>query len=313
MSTWTSGHRVLSHAARRARLSNAPSRWVKQRRLVGLALSAPMAVIVLVFFAVPVALMIWMSFNAWPLLGSSAPNGVANYSALADPLLGRAMLFTVKYTVVATVMLAAVSLGLALLFQTDRPGARIFRAAFFLPASVGLASASLLFYGLFSSEASPLNALVRWIGLGEAGVDWLGDGDNALLSVVGMMTWRFAGFYMIIIMTGLQSINPLLYEVARTDGAGRWQTLRDVTFPLLRPTFALVLVLLVTSSLLAFDQFFILTGGRHDTATVVITVYREAFTAQDLGRAAAISVTILAALVMINGMQLRILRRGDSR
>ena len=83
---------------------------------------------------------------------------------------------------------------------------------------------------------------------------------------------------MIILMTGLQSINPLLYEAARIDGANRWQIMRRITLPLLRPTMALMLVLLVTSSLLAFDQFFILTGGRHGTATVVIAIYREAFT-----------------------------------
>jgi multiple sugar transport system permease protein len=123
-----------------------------------------------------------------------------------------------------------------------------------------------------------------------------------------MITWKFAGYYMIIIMAGLQSINPLLYEAATLEGATRWQMMRSITLPLLRPTMALVLVLLVTSSLLAFDQFFILTGGRHGTATVVIGIYREAFTSQDLGRAAAISVGILAVLYVINGAQVRFLR-----
>ncbi|WP_143532502.1 carbohydrate ABC transporter permease [Saccharothrix sp. ALI-22-I] len=86
--------------------------------------------------------------------------------------------------------------------------------------------------------------------------------------------------------TGLQSIDPMLYEAARADGANRWQILWRVTLPLLRPTLALTTVLSLTGSLLAFDQFFILTGGRHETATVVISVYREAFLSQDLGRAA---------------------------
>ncbi|MFC7485009.1 hypothetical protein ACFQX7_40090 [Luedemannella flava] len=74
-----------------------------------------------------------------------------------------------------------------------------------------------------------------------------------------------------------------------------------------------MLVLLVTNSLLTFDQFFILTGGRYGTATVVIDTYREAFTSQDLGRASAISVALLAVLIVINGIQLRLLRRGDRR
>lgn len=266
-----------------------------------------MALIVAVLFMIPLGLMVWMSFNDWPLLGASAPNGVANYEALRDPLFLRAIVFTVKYTALTTIVLSFVAFGLALLMQESRPGTGLFRTVFFLPAAVGLASASLLFYGLFNTGSSPLNAAVRWLNLGP--IDWLGSGDNALLSTVGMITWRFAGFYMLILMTGLQSIDPVLYEAARTDGANRWQLMKNVTLPLLRPTLMLMMVLSLTGSLLAFDQFFILTGGRHNTATVVIDIYREAFLSQDLGRAAAVSVAILAVLIVLNGAQLRFLRR----
>jgi multiple sugar transport system permease protein len=281
------------------------------RRRLGMLYATPMAVVVAVLFVVPLALMIWMSFNNWPLLGASAPNGVANYSALSDPLFVRAIVFTLKYTAVTTVVLSLVAFGLALLVQQARPGVGLFRTVFFLPAGVGLASTSLLFYGLFNSESSPLNGTLRLLHLGP--VDWLGSGDSALSSAVGLVTWRFAGFYMLILMTGLQSIDPILYEAARTDGASPWQIMRKVTLPLLRPTLALMLVLSVTGSLLAFDQFFILTGGRHETATVVIDIYREAFISQDLGRATAVSVAVLVVLIAINGAQLRFLRRDRHR
>jgi multiple sugar transport system permease protein len=280
----------------------------RTRRRTGMLYALPMATIVAVLFVVPLALMIWMSFNHWPLIGASAPNGVENYAALRDPLLLRAIVFTLRYTVVTTVVLSLLAFGLAMLVQEARPGVGLFRTVFFLPAAVGLASASLLFYGLFNTASSPLNGIVRALG---GGVDWLGSGDNALWSTVGMITWRFAGFYMLILLTGLQGIDPLLYEAARCDGANRWQVLTRVTLPLLRPTLALMMVLSVTGSLLAFDQFFILTGGRHETATVVIGIYREAFLSQDLGRAAAVSVVVLLALILINGAQLRLLRRDN--
>ena len=281
----------------------------RSRARLGALYATPMAVIVAVLFVVPLALMIWMSFNHWPLLGASAPNGVADYQALSDPLFLRAITFTLEYTVITTIVLSLVAFGLALLMQQSRPGTGLFRTAFFLPAAVGLASASLLFYGLFNTEQSPLNQLVGWLHLGR--VDWLGSGDNALYSTVGMITWRFAGFYMLILMTGLQGIDHQLYEAARTEGAGWWQIMRRITLPLLRPTLALMFVLSITGSLLAFDQFFILTGGRHDTATVVIDIYREAFISQDLGRAAAVSVAVLAVLIVLNALQLRIIRRDD--
>ncbi|NRN66959.1 Binding-protein-dependent transport systems inner membrane component [Kibdelosporangium sp. 4NS15] len=267
----------------------------------------PMAVLVAVLFVIPLGLMLWMSVNHWPLIGASAPNGVQNYQALRDPLFLRAVWFTLKYTAVTTVVLGLVAFGLAMLMQRDRPRVGAFRTIFFLPSAVGLASTSLLFYGLFTTDASALNGLVEFLGLGR--VDWLGSHDNALGSTVGMITWRFAGFYMLILMTGLHSIDPVLYEAARIDGANRWQILWRVTLPLLRPTLALTMVLSLTGSLLAFDQFFILTGGRHDTATVVIGIYREAFLSQDLGRAAAVSVAILVVLIVVNVAQMRLIRR----
>lgn len=304
-----SGAAMTASAARRGRHGQPVGAWTARRRLSGAMYAAPMALIVITLFVVPLALMIWMSVNDWPLLGESRPEGLNNYTALQEPLIGRAIVFTLKYTVIATCLVGLIAFGLALLVQRPRGGVTFFRTVFFMPAAVGMASASLLFYGLFNNETSPLNTATAWLGLGR--VDWLGDGDNALLSTVMMITWRFAGYYMIIIMTGLQAINPLLYEAALLEGANRWQLMRRITLPLLRPTIVLVLILLVTSSLLAFDQFFILTGGRHGTATLVIGVYREAFTSQDLGRAAAISVAILAVLYMINGTQLRFLRRGN--
>jgi multiple sugar transport system permease protein len=279
----------------------------RHRRNLGLLYATPMAVLVGTLFVVPLLLMVWMSLNHWPLLGASAPNGVANYRALGDPLFLRAVWFTVKYTAVTTVVLGLIAFGLALLVQRNRRGVGAVRAVLFLPSAVGLASTSLLFYGLFNTDASPLNELVQAVGLGR--VDWLGSTGAALGSTVGMITWRFAGFYMLILMTGLQSIDPVLYEAARIDGATRWQTLWRVTLPLLRPTLALAMVLSLTGSLLAFDQFFILTGGRHDTATVVIDIYREAFLSQDLGRAAAVSVATLAVLIVVNMAQMRLIRR----
>jgi multiple sugar transport system permease protein len=277
------------------------------RRRLGILYTTPMALLVTVLFVLPLVLMLWMSVNHWPLLGASAPNGVRNYQALRDPLFLRAVWFTLRYTAVTTVVLGLIAFGLALLMHSDRRRIGTYRTILFLPSAVGLASTSLLFYGLFNSDTSPLNELVRAVGLGR--VDWLGSTGNALASTVGMITWRFAGFYMLILMTGLQSIDPALYEAARIDGANRWQTLWRVTLPLLRPTIALTMVLSVTGSLLAFDQFFILTGGRHDTATVVIDIYREAFLSQDLGRAAAVSVATLAVLLVVNVVQLRLIRR----
>ena len=129
-----------------------------------------------------------------------------------------------------------------------------------------------------------------------------------------LIVWRYAGFYMLLMLVGLQGIPDDVFEAARIDGASRWQTFRHITVPLLRPTFALTIVLCVTGSLLAFDQFYILTKGGPDnsTMTIVQLIYNVAFQGKnDLGIAAALSVIVLLALIVINVVQLRAFRKPE--
>lgn len=281
--------------------------WWRRDGTKGLAFSAPTAVVVVLFFVVPLILVGWMSLNRWPLLGSPSFNFPANYGDIAeDPLFFDAVWFTLKYTVIVTVLLTLVAFGLVLLVQERRRGVGLLRTAYFIPGAIGFATASLLFYGFFG-ELGPLDTLFGSYSL-------LGSHNSALGSTIAMVIWRFAGFFMLILLTGLQGIPVDLFEAARVDGAGRWQVLRYITLPLLRPTIALMLVLSITGSLLAFDQFFILTRGGPDnsTVTLVMVIYREAFVRFDLGGAAALSVVLLAGLVVLNVLQLRVLRRkGD--
>jgi multiple sugar transport system permease protein len=276
----------------------------RANQLKGLGYAAPTAIIVTVFFLVPLVLVFWMSLNHWPLLGSPSWNAPENFTDIPDNQLFRdAVGFTLKYTVITTIVLSAAAMGLALLVQNRRRGVSFFRTAYFLPGAVGFAAASLLFYGLYS-KSGPLDFL---------GIDWLSTPNSALASTIGMVIWRFAGFNMLILLTGLQAIPTDVYEAARVDGASKWQSFRHITLPLLRPTIALMLVLSITGSLLAFDQFFILTRGGPDgsTVTMVMVIYREAFTRFNLGGAAAISVVLLLVLVLFNVLQLRVLGREN--
>jgi multiple sugar transport system permease protein len=293
----------------------AQPRWAARRRLIGAAYAAPAAVIVAVFFLVPLVLVLWMSLHDWPLIGEPALNLPANYTGIAhNPLFADAVVFTLKYTVIVTIVLFGAAFGLALLVQHHRPGVGLFRTAFFLPGAVGFATASLLFYGLLSRDLGPLNGMLEALGILDRPVSWVSGSPNlALGSSIGLVVWRFAGFNMLILLNGLQAIPDDLYEAARVDGAGRWHQFTGITLPLMRPTIALVLIVMITGSLLAFDQFYILTNGGPDNSTtsIVMVIVREAFVRFDLGSAAAVSVVVLATLIAFNVLQLRILRRGD--
>ncbi|MBX6384374.1 MAG: sugar ABC transporter permease [Microbispora sp.] len=292
----------LTTAARTGRGRRAPARPGTLRALAGMAYAAPTAVIVLTLFLAPLVLVVVMSLHRWPLLGAPTFNFPANYTKIVhDPLFPGAVVFTLKYTAIITVLLSALALGLALLVQERRPGVGFFRTAYFLPGAVGFAAAALLFYGMLNNDVGPFGFL---------GVKWTGTPNMALASTIVLVLWRFAGFNMLILLTGLQSIPVEVYEAARTDGASRWQVFTRITLPLLRPTIALMLILSITGSLLAFDQFFIFTNGGPDNSTVsmVMVIYRNAFFKFDLGGAAAISVVLLVVLVALNTLQLKVLR-----
>lgn len=292
------------------------SRRGRREALAGFLYALPAAVVVVLLFVLPLLLAVWMSLNDWPLIGDARFNAPDNYVAIADnQLFLDSILFTLKYTLVATVIFVVGGLALALLVQNARPGVGFFRTAFLLPAAVGLASSSLLFYAMYNNDYGPLDDILRWLGLVDGQADFLGTPDNAFWSTVVMVTWRFAGFNMIILLTGLQAIPVEVYEAARSDGANWWQTLWHVTLPLLRPTILLILVLGITGSLLAFEPFYVLTAGgpSNSTVTMVIAMFREAFTLFDLGSAAAIAMVLLVALVAINAAQLYFFRDKETK
>jgi multiple sugar transport system permease protein len=282
------------------------------RALRGWAYVTPTAISVAGLFVLPLLLVLKMSASRWPLLtgdkGLNFPNNFAKASR--NRFFVDSITFTIKYTVLATVLLLVLGLCLGLLVQESGRWRSLMRASFLVPSALGLASASLLFYVLYSPVAGPLAATMERHGL-----SFLGTPNWALASTLFLIVWRYAGFYMLLMLVGLQSIPGDVYEAARIDGATRWQMFRRVTLPLLRPTLALTTVLCVTGSLLGFEQFYILTKGGPDNSTISVVqlIYIVAFQGQnDLGVAAAISVMALIALIIINVMQLRAFRTEGS-
>jgi multiple sugar transport system permease protein len=281
---------------------------------MGVAYAAPTAVFVAVFFITPLLLVARMSLSSWPLLtGNGGLNFPKNYLSIwKNALFGPAVVFTIEYTLIVTVLLIGLGLGLALLVQERGRWVDMLRTVILLPVSLGLAAASLLFWGFYSPSIGPINPILEQLGLIHDPISFLGTSLSALLSTSFLIVWKYSGLYMLIFLVGLQAIPDDLFEAAALDGASRIQVFRHITLPLLRPSLALALILCVTGSLLAFDQFYILTKGAPDnsTVTVVQLIYREAFQKQNLGTSAAISIMVLVALliplyVLLNGLRLQ--------
>jgi multiple sugar transport system permease protein len=299
--------------------------WYRRRSAKGMLYALPVTVFVAALFVIPLGMVIWMSLSDWTLiggfLGTNFPNNFStpvndagvSYGVLNDPKLWPAIGFTLKYTAIVTVVLLGLALAIALLVQEATRWNSFLRTSILVPSALGLASASLLFYGLYTPSYGPLNPILMALGIIQEPISFLGSPEAALWSTVALIIWRYTGFYMLILLVGLQAIPTDIYEAARIDGASRWQIFRTITIPLLRSSIALTVILCVTGSLLAFDQFYILTKGGPDdsTMTLVQLIYFEAFGRQDLGAAAAFSVLVLLALVIINLVQFRALRAKD--
>lgn len=281
--------------------------------LTGWLFVTPASLVLVLFFVVPLGYAVLMSIKEWPLLGSERPtNFPDNFTQIPqNELFLNAIFFTLKYTIIITVVLLTLSMAMALLVQEEKSRASgLFRTAFFFPVVTGLSTAALIFLGFLNPQIGPVNKALSVFGLNP---DWLGTPNLALASTIMMMTWRFSGFYMIILLSGLQAIPREIYESAAVDGAGKWAIFRSITLPLLRSTLSLCLILILTGGMVAFEQFYVLTAGGPDnsTVTIVMTIFREAFSQFRLGSAAAMSMVLLAFLVLMNSIQLNFLQRKD--
>ena len=188
----------------------------------------------LVLFVVPLACSSLRMSRVEVAAARAATRGINFPDNYADAVDNRffvdSVVFTLKYTVLATVLLIALGLGLALLVQESTRWNGLLRTSFLVPSALGLASASLLFYVLYSPLAGPLAPLhgAAWAGASSARP------NAALASTLFLIVWRYAGFYMLLMLVGLQAHPGDVYEAARIDGANRWQTFRQITLPLLQ-------------------------------------------------------------------------------
>jgi multiple sugar transport system permease protein len=296
-------------------LRSTPSGAATRRPLTGFLFVLPTAVTVLTLFVVPLGILVWMSLSDWPLLGQPKFVGLENFAAIAQhkQFVG-AVRFTLVYTVLTTICVFGLSFVLVAVSNSRRRGVKFYRTAFFLPYVISAAAASLIWVVDINDGVGVFPKILRTLGLAHGTVLFTDTPWAATWTVIAMVTWKFIGLQVIVLLVGLQSVPEELYEAARCDGANAWQRLVHITAPQLRPTIALLLVLSVTGSLLAFDQFMIITGGGPDnsTITMVMAIYKTAFNAFDLGKAAAMSVVLLVSLVLLNGLQLRLVKGRDS-
>jgi multiple sugar transport system permease protein len=287
-----------------------------RRRLVGIAYLAPAVIFVLAFTAYPLGQMIWMSFHNWSLLAPPRFIGLANYRrAFTDDQFWVSFLFTLEYTAIITPILIIGGYLLAMLTARNTPLRRLTRTVVFVPVVIGLGVSSLLWYWLFSTDFGLLNRALIDLGLISKPVLWLGvDADVSNLAIIASVVWKVLGFGMILFVGAIQAIPTEVHEASMVDGADYRQRATRVVLPLTMRTVLLVTLLSVIGSLLAFDQFYIMTAGQphNETATSVFYVYLNSFPYLRLGYGAALSIILALTILVFTVVQLLLTRRSHA-
>ncbi len=279
---------------------------------LGLIFMLPSIAFITGLFIIPLIMTVWMSFYNWPLLGRAKFIGFANYiELLGDSQLWHSLGFTLLYTVLVTAAIMIVAFPLAMLVDRPLRLAGFFRTIYFMPVVIGFGAASTLWMWLLNPDSGVFAQLLLGSGLVDSAPRPLESFWPALAVIILMVVWKTAGFTMVILLTGLQGIPADLIEAAKIDGAGVWSRFRRITLPLMRNSLLLALVLNVTSSMLAFDQFFIITQGGPENSTIsaVFSIYLASFSSYRLGYGSAMSFALLVVLVAISSIQLTFMRQ----
>lgn len=302
-------------AARRGR--RGPASWYRGGGLHSLVFLLPLLIVFAVFSWIPIGRAVLMSFQETNLVSDPTFVGLDNFQAvLADPLLWTAVKNTCYFALLALLFGYPVPLVAALLMSEVRRARGLFSALAYLPVVVPPVVAVLLWK--FFYDAGPdgvFNTLLGHVGIGP--LAWLQDADIAMPALVLEATWAQAGGTIIIYLAALTGVDPSLYEAAEIDGAGIWHKIWHITLPQLRGVLLITFILQIIGTAQVFLEPFLFTDGgpANSTVTVLLLIYRYAFTNSlggDYGAATALSLMLAVVLALFSALYFRLTRSWSS-
>jgi multiple sugar transport system permease protein len=291
-------------------------RW--RQDLTGWAFAAPFMILFSVFLAFPILASFALSFTSFGLRDLANPIGATfvgleNYAALLSDDRFWKSLFNTFYFVVVGVP-ATLLIGLLIANALNRGVQRFrtaFRVSYYLPVITSIVAIAVVWRFLLNPDVGLINMALAAIGID--GPAWLADPNLAMPSIIAMAVWRNLGFAMIVFLAGMQAIPASLYEAASIDGAGRWQSFKSITIPLLRPTILFMTVITTIGYLQLFEEPLVMTdGGPLDsTLSVTMYMYQQGFEFFHQGYASAIAYVLFLIVAVIAFLQFRFLRSDD--
>lgn len=286
-----------------------------RQNLTGWAFAAPFMILFSVFLAFPIIASFLLSFTSFGLRDLQNPVGTTfvglqNYVDLfGDPKFWKSLFNTFYFVVVGVPVTLA--FGLLIANALNRGVTRFrtaFRVGYYLPVITSIVAIAVVWRFLLNPDVGLINMALGSLGIN--GPAWLADPALAMPSIIAMAVWRNLGFAMIVFLAGMQAIPASLYEAASMDGAGRWQSFRSITVPLLRPTILFMTVITTIGYLQLFEEPFVMTAGGPLDATLSVTMYmyQQGFTFFHQGYASAIAYVLFLIVAIIAFLQFKFLR-----
>jgi raffinose/stachyose/melibiose transport system permease protein len=272
----------------------------------------PGTLLYLALFMVPTLYGLFYSFTDWDGISPSYQLvGLNNYAkTLHSIVFQKALWNNTKFMLAVVIAQTVLSLALALLLVKNTKINVFLRALYFFPTILSSVAVGLIWSFMYDPSLGLINTLLKEIGLGAYGQNWIGGVKIALYSIAGVQVWAHAGQMMIVFVAGLHAIPEELYEAAKIDGGNKFQVFRKVTWPLLAPSATIVIAYTTIQSFKAFDLIFTMTDGGPNYATEILTtyIYHTAFANYSFGMASAGSVLFLVLLCVLAILQFKALR-----
>jgi multiple sugar transport system permease protein len=293
---------------------------MRRSGVIGWALAAPALVVILVFFALPVAMGLALSltdFDLYALADLSTLRfvGLANYAHLLHtPLFWQALGNTLYFVAVGVPASIALSLGAALLLDARvAKWQAFFRTALFAPVVTTVVAVAVIWRYLLHTRYGLVNQGLAALGIDP--VNWLGDPHWSMPSIILFAAWKNFGYNMVILLAALQAVPRELYEAARVDGAGSLRRFSDVTFPLLTPTLVMVGIMTLAGYFQLFAEPYVMTQGGplRSTVSVLYFMYEEGFRWWNLGYASAVAFLLFVVVFAVSAALWRFDRDPGAR
>ena len=280
-----------------------------------MALPAVLILILITYY--PVAELIRISFTDWRLTSREYDYvGFKNWIWLFTANTSKRYLSnSLRVTVIYTIGNIAIDLGIGLLLahlfnRLTKPFA-VMRALIFMPRYIAMSSCGIIFLWMLNTDYGVINKMLEWVGVNQH-INWLGDDQNALISILILTGWHGIGYCMMIYLSALLGISKDYYEASSLDGATGLQQFRYITLPLLSPTTLFLFITTFISSMKVYQSVDVMTGGgpRQKTEVMVYYIYRLAFDDNRLDRASVVALLFFVILLIVTASTLRITNKN---